>query len=93
MRLPDHQRPLSEHERRVLAEIEASFDTDTRSRRRRLRLALWSFVIAALALAEAVVVVLAMVGGLAGSVAVPLAGLSGTLLGALALRACALRPA
>jgi hypothetical protein len=92
MPLPDHHRPLSEHERRALAEIEATFDSEARSRRHRLRLLLWSSVIAALAIAEAVVIALAVVGGLAGTVAVPFAGLAGTLLGALAVRAFALRP-
>ncbi len=84
MPLSDHDRPLTEHERRVLAAIEAGLTASARSRRRRWHLIGRSLLIGGLGLAEIAVLTIAGVGLLPVLAAAILAGSLGSLFGAAA---------
>jgi hypothetical protein len=83
MSLSDHERPLSEHERRVFCEIELEFSEADRSRRRRRRRCSCKIVLFGFCLGTAIVIALAAVGLLSAPVAALLTGAVGAVIGAL----------
>jgi hypothetical protein len=83
MLLPDHERPLSEHERRALSEIESNLATAVRSRRHRRRMKLCYLAVLCLCVAVAVVVAVTALAVLPASLAALVTGLLGTLIGGL----------
>ena len=83
MALPEHERPLSDHERRALAEIESGLATAIQYRRRRRRLAVCRIAILALCIGAAVVVAVTALALLPAAPAALVTGLLGTLIGGL----------
>jgi hypothetical protein len=83
MPLPDHERPLSEHERRALSEIESNLAAAVRSRRHHRRMQLCYLAALCLCVAVAVVVAVTALALLPAALAALVTGLLGALIGGL----------